>query len=195
MSSDAPVRRSSRQLWPLSQTTRPRAVCHTRINRSQADVIAIPEAGPPPAAPRTSSSTPTRARTARRRGIVARTGCTCATAPTSHTHLVAQIVLLGLRDQNLRLLRQTRHVREARRPAARTAAHEALLRFPMEGLRADEARLALRVVRAFLGRDRDGLRVLLICVVLLSAACFFYFLQSLSWPPSCQCCTWHSAPQ
>ena len=39
---------------------------------------------------------------------------------------------------------------------------------------ADVARLALRVVRAFLGRDRDGLRVLLICVVLLSAACFFY---------------------
>ena len=32
--------------------------------------------------------------------------------------------LTGLRDQNLRLLRQTRHVREARRPAARAPAHE-----------------------------------------------------------------------
>ena len=58
---------------------------------------------------------------------------------------------------------------EARRPAARTPAHEALLRFPMQGLRADVARLALGVVRARLRRDRDGLRVLLICVVLFGA--------------------------
>ena len=63
----------------------------------------------------------------------------------------------GLRDQNLRLLRQARHVHEARRAPARTPAHEALLRFPVEGLRADEARLALRVLGARLDRDRDGL--------------------------------------
>ena len=49
----------------------------------------------------------------------------------------------------------------------------------MQGLGADEARLALRVLGARLGRDRDGLRILLICVVLLSAACFFYFFAEL----------------
>ena len=49
----------------------------------------------------------------------------------------------------------------------------------MEGLRADVARLALRVVRARLRRDGYGLRVLLICVVLFGAACFFYFLAEL----------------
>ena len=45
----------------------------------------------------------------------------------------------------------------------------------MEGLRADVARLALRVVRARLDRDRDGLRVLLICVVSLGATSPFYW--------------------
>ena len=49
----------------------------------------------------------------------------------------------------------------------------------MEGLRADVARLALGVLGARLRRDRYGLRVPLICVVLLSAACFFYFLAEL----------------
>ena len=47
-------------------------------------------------------------------------------------------------------------MRETRRPAARTPTHEALLRLPVEGLRADVARLPLCVVRAFLDRDRDG---------------------------------------
>ena len=64
---------------------------------------------------------------------------------------------------------------KARRPAARAHAYKTLLSFPVEGLRADVARLALGVVRAFLGRDRDGLRVLLICVVLLGSARFFYW--------------------
>jgi len=89
------------------------------------------------------------------------------------------MVLLGLRDQNLRLLRQARHVREARRPAARTHAHEALLGFPMEGLRADVARLAIRVIRARLRRDSYGLRVPLIRIVLFGAACFLYFFAEL----------------
>ena len=66
--------------------------------------------------------------------------------------IVIQIPLVSIRDQNLRLLRQARHVREARRPATRTSAHETLLRLPVEGLRADEARLALRVVGARLDR-------------------------------------------
>ena len=70
-------------------------------------------------------------------------------------------------------------MRKTRRPAARTHAHEALLCLPVEGLRANVARLALRVVGAFLDRDRDGLRVLRICVVLLRAACFLYFFAEL----------------
>jgi hypothetical protein len=49
----------------------------------------------------------------------------------------------------------------------------------MEGLRADVARLALRVLGAFLRRDRDGLSVLLIRIVLLGAACFFYCFTEL----------------
>ena len=49
----------------------------------------------------------------------------------------------------------------------------------MEGLRANVARLPVRVVGTFLGCDRDGLRVFLICVLVLGAACFFYFLTEL----------------
>ena len=49
----------------------------------------------------------------------------------------------------------------------------------MESLRADVARLALRVLGALLDRDRDGLRVLAICVVLLGAASFLYFFAEL----------------
>ena len=49
----------------------------------------------------------------------------------------------------------------------------------MKSLRADVARLALRVLGARLRRDRYGRRVLLICIILLGAACFFYFLAEL----------------
>ena len=96
--------------------------------------------------------------------------------------LAVQIVLLGLRKQNLRLLRQARHVGKTRRPAARAPANEALLRFPVQGLRADVARLALGVVGALLDRDRNGLCIFLICVLLLSAACFFYWFAELIVP-------------
>ena len=68
---------------------------------------------------------------------------------------------------------------EARRPAARTPAHEALLRFPMEGLRADVARLALGVLGARLRRDHYGLRVSLVGIISLGAACLFYFFAEL----------------
>jgi hypothetical protein len=62
---------------------------------------------------------------------------------------------------------------KARRPATRTHAHEAFFRFPVNGLRADVARLPLCVLGARLRRNRDGLRVLLIGIILLSAAAFF----------------------
>ena len=61
-------------------------------------------------------------------------------------------------------------MRKARSPTARTHTHEALLRFPVEGLGADVARLALRVVGARLDRDRDGLLVFFVGVVLLCVA-------------------------
>jgi len=48
----------------------------------------------------------------------------------------------------------------------------------MEGLRADEARLPLGVLRASLDRGRDGLRALLIGVILLGAATTLYFLAN-----------------
>jgi len=46
----------------------------------------------------------------------------------------------------------------------------------MEGLRADEARLALGVLGALLDRDRHGLFVFFVGVELFGAACFLYFL-------------------
>jgi hypothetical protein len=70
-------------------------------------------------------------------------------------------------------------MREARRPAARTPAHEALLRFPVEILRADVARLALGVLRALLDRDYYSLRVLVIGMILLGAAAFLNLFAEL----------------
>jgi len=68
--------------------------------------------------------------------------------------IIIQIVLLRLRDQNLRLTRQTRHVRDAqfRRRNAITistcaSAHKAFSRARMHGLEADVAFLPLGVVR------------------------------------------------
>ena len=49
----------------------------------------------------------------------------------------------------------------------------------MEGLRADEARLALRVVRARLDRDRDGLLVFFVCIILFCVAAAVDFLTHL----------------
>ena len=49
----------------------------------------------------------------------------------------------------------------------------------MEGLRADVARLALRVVRARLDRDRDGLLVFFVCIILFCVAAAVYFLADL----------------
>ena len=105
------------------------------------------------------------------------------------TPFVAQIVLLSLSNQSLRLFHQARHVRDARDTrsdavaiSTRTSAHEAFSRARVDGLETDVAFLALRVVHAFLDRDRDGLRVLLIRMKLLGAACFFYFLAELVMP-------------
>ena len=49
----------------------------------------------------------------------------------------------------------------------------------MEGLRADVARLALRVRRARLRRDRDGLFVFLVCIILFRVAAAVYLLADL----------------
>ena len=49
----------------------------------------------------------------------------------------------------------------------------------MDGLRADVARLARRVVRAFRDRDRDGLRALHVCIVLFGATASLNFLAEL----------------
>jgi hypothetical protein len=85
---------------------------------------------------------------------------------------VAQIVLLGIRDQNLRLPHQTRQVREARGTAACAHPHKAILRAIPQ---ANVARLAFRVVRAFRNRDRDGRLVPFVGVVFFRAAAAGYF--------------------
>ena len=101
-------------------------------------------------------------------------------APPLIQHIVAQIVLLGLPEQNLRLLRQARHVREARTSSARAdPALEALSSAPLNTLCADVASLALRVVCAHLDRDRDGLLFFFVGVVLLGAASFLNLLAEL----------------
>ena len=90
-----------------------------------------------------------------------------------------QIVLLGLVHQNLRLLRQARNVREARGPTARAPTHETLLRFPVDGLRANIARLPLCVVRARLDRLRYGFLVFLGSMGLLCPSTSLNFLADL----------------
>jgi hypothetical protein len=104
-------------------------------------------------------------------------------------HLDYQIVLLGLRKQNLRLLRQARHVHDAqfwRRNAVtistRATTHEAFSRAWMQGLEADVAFLPLCVVRARLDRDRDGLLIFVVCIVLFRVAAAVYFLADLLVP-------------
>ena len=178
---------------PLPRTTHPRGVL-PGINHSQVGSSQGPEAGPPPAAPRTFSSTPSRARTARRRGTVARTGCTRTTVPPL-IHFV-QIVLLGLRNQNLRLLRQARHVRESRRPAAR-AHPRTRPSFVFQCKACVQMKHVCPLVSsAHASAATDTASAYFLFALYCSAPpAFLIFLQSVSWPPSFQCCTWHSAPQ
>ena len=49
----------------------------------------------------------------------------------------------------------------------------------MHGLETDVARLALRVVRARLDRDRDGLLVFFVCIILFCVAAAVYLLTHL----------------
>jgi len=70
-------------------------------------------------------------------------------------------------------------MREASRPAARTHTHKTLLCFPVEGLRADVARLTFCVLRARLDRDRDGLRAFVVGMKLFGATASLYFLAEL----------------
>jgi len=49
----------------------------------------------------------------------------------------------------------------------------------MQSLRADEARLALCVLGARLDRDRDGLLVFFVCIILFCVAAAVYFLTNL----------------
>ena len=77
---------------------------------------------------------------------------------------VIHIPLLGIRDQNLSMFCQARHVHETLRPVAHASSHEIAI------FQAYVASLALCVLRARLDRGRDGLRVLFVRVVLLRAA-------------------------
>jgi hypothetical protein len=63
--------------------------------------------------------------------------------------------------------------------SASASAHEAFSRVCVHGLETDVAFLALRVVRARLDRDRDGLLVFFVCIILLSVAAAVYLLTNL----------------
>jgi len=99
---------------------------------------------------------------------------------------VVQVVFIRLCNQKLRLLRQARHVHDARRPgsdavtiATCASTHEAFSRAPMDGLRADVARLTFCVLRARLDGDGDGLRAFRVCVILFGATASLNFLAEL----------------
>ena len=173
---------------PLSRTTRPRGALLC-LNRSQvrssptAEAVRLrpPEIRLPACPPK---------RTKHDAVVVLLAQTARVPPPPPLMHFVDKL-FSSAPQQDLRLLRQTRHVRNARRPAARAPAHEALLRLPME--RACRCSTpGPSCLCAFLDRDRDGRRVLLIRIVLLGAASFFIFLQSLSWPPDSQCCFWQA---
>jgi len=104
--------------------------------------------------------------------------------------VVVQIALepgsVCLRDQLFRLPRQARHVCDAQfwrfnavTISTRASSHEAFARARMHGLEADVAFQALRVGRARLDRDRDGLLVFFVGVVLFRVAAAVDFLTHL----------------
>jgi len=104
-------------------------------------------------------------------------------------HLVVQVVLLGLGDQNLRLPHQTRDVRDTSRSGSdavtistRASSYKTFARARMDSLHADVARLALGVFLARVGRDLDGLLILFVGVVLFCVAAAVYFLADLLMP-------------
>ena len=128
-------------------------VLYREINRVRAASLRRSEPCPSPAGHVRLPARP-RERAPRRRGTVARTGCTCSTGPTSHSWPFAQLVLLGLLEQNLRLLkrraRRPVHVREET-PSRSRHAHPRTRPSPVFQWRdwvQMAARLALRVVSA-----------------------------------------------
>ena len=88
LSSDAPRRRSIDN-WASSMDNASTQWFAT-ASRSRAPPLPYLEAGLSPGGPHMSSSTPTRARTPRRRDNVARTDCTCATGQTSDSSPFSQ---------------------------------------------------------------------------------------------------------
>ena len=89
-------------------------------------------------------------------------------------------------SENLRLLRQARHVRDARTAGSdaftistRAPAHEAFSSARMHGLETYITFLPPRVVGARLDRDRDGLLVFFVGVVLFCVAAAVYLLADL----------------
>ena len=122
-----------------------------------------------------SSSTPIRAHTARRRGIFhARTGYTCTTAPMpprpccpnySPQPPRCKIFACSARHDTCAKPAVPRHEHPRTRPS-----------FVFQW----RACVQMKHVWPFVSsahasdRDRDGLRVLLICIILLGAACFLY---------------------
>ena len=172
-SSEAPMRRIIANS-ASSRTTRPRGVLQ-QINRSQARFIAVhPKAVRlRPAHIRLPARPPERAP---HDAVVP----LLAQAARCHRSMPLRVFVVNCsprppRPKSSPAPPSTTHAQSPPSRGTHTCAR-ALLRLPMQRLRADVARLPLGVLRAFLGRDRDGLRVLLICVVLLRAACLFYLL-------------------
>ena len=137
-----------------------------------------------PVAPSTSSSTPTRARTSRRRGNLARTGCTCHRPPR-----ILAFPKLPPRPPRPKSSPAPPNTTRAQAAVPRHAhTYEALLRFPMEGsCNVASARLVSSAHFSAAGALASA--YFLFALYCSAPPERFIFLQSWSWPPSFQCCT------
>ena len=100
-----------------------------------------------------------------------RTGCTCSIV----SNLVLSPIILLASSNKIHLLRQARHV-QSLPSRARAHAHEALLCFPMESFRRCSTPGPSQPRHTPAATATAA--VLLICIVLLGAACFFIFCRA-----------------
>ena len=140
------------------------------------------EPGPSPAAPSTSSSTPTRARTHDAVVLLLAQAARVPPMPRLSFNTLWSKLFSSASATKI-FACSARHDTCAKPAVPRHApAHEALLRLPMEGLRADVARLALRVLRARLAATATASAYFLFALYCSAPPAFFIFLQSWSWP-------------
>ena len=192
--SDAPTRRSIANS-ASARSTAPR-VALGRKKPFQAPSSACPESGPSPAAPRRGDQhAHPSAQRSRRRGMSCSHGYRRTTATTSYSSPSGPKLAPCLREQNLRLRRQARHVGRsppsrgtrtcARGPPSSSSGGPAC-RCSTPGPSCRSAHASPRPPRPLCTR--------LFALYFSAPPAVFINLQSWSCPPSFQCCTWQARP-